>query len=258
MNALEQLLVYPLGDALPAQGETLEVAPGVKLDPHGPAIRPGPHQPVAAARRDRRPRRLDRGGLLHQPRRGQGPVGADFRDAAGGPADPARDRDSHAPRPHRPGLVAVRALERAAVDQRDRLQRGATRVAEHHRLRRRTRRQLLCLARPHRSGVGGEDPGPDQLLPEHGAAGPAHVPAHAGRRHGSHRRARLALHQRLRPRARTHRAVLRSAEGADQRRHDAAAHLDQRQRLRRGAGVQPAARPSSTPSTSLPACRRTP
>src|SRR6478672_11271256 len=30
MNALEQLLVYPLGDAMPAQGETLEVAPGVK------------------------------------------------------------------------------------------------------------------------------------------------------------------------------------------------------------------------------------
>ena len=30
MNALEQLLEYPFGDAMPAQGEAMEVAPGVK------------------------------------------------------------------------------------------------------------------------------------------------------------------------------------------------------------------------------------
>jgi glyoxylase-like metal-dependent hydrolase (beta-lactamase superfamily II) len=30
MNALEQLLHYPFGDAMPAQGQTMEVAPGVK------------------------------------------------------------------------------------------------------------------------------------------------------------------------------------------------------------------------------------
>ena len=87
----------------PRRATTLEVAPGVTLDPHGAAIRAGPHQPVAAARRDRRPRRLDGGGLLHRAGRVQGAVGADVRHAAGRPADPAGDRDPHAPGPHRAG-----------------------------------------------------------------------------------------------------------------------------------------------------------
>ena len=43
---------------------------------------------------------------------------------------------------------------------------------------------LLRLARPDRPGVGGEDPRPHQLLPQHGAGGAAQLPAHAGRRHG--------------------------------------------------------------------------
>ena len=83
MNALEQLLDYPLGDTLPAPGETLEVAPGVRwirmalpfaLD----------HINLWLLRDEIDGRaRLDRGRLLHQPRRGQrAAVGADFRDAS--------------------------------------------------------------------------------------------------------------------------------------------------------------------------------
>ena len=57
---------------------------------------------------------------------------------------------------------------------------------------------------------------------------PAALQPPDGRPHGAHRWSRLALHQRLRPCARTHRAVLRRTRGAHQRRHGSAAHLDQR------------------------------
>ena len=69
MNALEQLLAYPLGDTLPAHGETLEVAPGVRwmrmalpfaLDHINLWLLRDEH---------RRPRGLDGRRLRHQPRR---------------------------------------------------------------------------------------------------------------------------------------------------------------------------------------------
>ncbi len=56
-----------------------------------------------------------------------------------------------------------------------------------------------------------------------------------------HRRPCLALHCRLRPRARAHRAVLPRARAVDLGRHGAAAHLDQRQRVRHRARVNPLA-----------------
>ena len=73
--------------------------------------------------------------------------------------------------------------------------------------------RLLCLARPDRPGVAGEDP---RAAPTTTRAWCPRCPRSFrrmhGRRRGSHRRARLALHQRLRPCARAHRAVLRGAE----------------------------------------------
>ena len=124
MNLLERELHYPLGDTLPSPGAALEVAPGVRW------------------LRMALPFALDHINLWLLRDKIDGvegwtvvdcciddaatrAVGADLRDAAAGPADPARDRHAHAPRPHRLGRLAVRALERAAVDQRDRLPRRA-------------------------------------------------------------------------------------------------------------------------------------
>ena len=108
--------------------------------------------------------------------------------------------------------------------------------------RRRRGGRLLRLARPGRPGGGGQDPRAHQLLRQHGALG-ARAASCACSTAATviDRRARLALHQRLRPCARAHLAVLRGAERAAGRRHDAAAHLHQRERVRGRARGEPAA-----------------
>ena len=122
MNDLEKQLHYPLGDTLPEPGDTLAVAPGVKWIRMALPFALN-HINLWLLRDECVARRagLERGRLLHPPRRGQSPVGTDLCHRARRPADPARHRDPHAPRPHRPGALAVRALEGAAVDQRHRL-----------------------------------------------------------------------------------------------------------------------------------------
>ena len=155
-----------------------------------------------------------------------------------GPADPARDRDPHAPRPHRPGALAVRALEGAALDQRDRLQRGAR--ARHRRAPPASAATaaagFFASARPDRSGGAGEDPRPRQLLRQ----------AWCRRCRAASAACRTATIVRIGGRdwrcisgyghAPEHIALYCDAlQRADQRRHDAAAHLDQRERARRSS-----------------------
>ena len=217
----------------PRRARALEVGARRALDPHGAAVRAGPHQPVAAARRDRRPRRLDHGRLLHRRR------------------DEAKAQWEQVFATQLEGLPVLRVIvthmhpdhiglahwlcERwhvPPVDQRHRLQRGAHRLASST------------------TGFGGE--GAARFFAAHGLTDPeAHrarsaaarnyyprmvpevpraLPPPAGRRRRAHRRRATGAASRLRPRARAHRAVLRGAAGADQRRHGAAAHLDQRQR----------------------------
>ena len=169
MNELESQLHYPLGDAMPEPGASAGSGARRALDPDVAAVRAQPHQPVAAARRDRRPAGLDRRRLLHRARRVQGAVGADVRDPARGPADPARDRDPHASGPHRTGRLVVHALERTPVDQRHRLQRGAARAHGPVGLWRRCGGRLLRIPRAERPGLGGADQGAQPLLPQPGA-----------------------------------------------------------------------------------------
>ena len=241
MNLLERELHYPFGDTLPAPGETIEVAPGVRW------IRMA--LPFALDHINLWLLRDTLDGvegwtvvdccIAHDASRAQWEQ--IFATPARRPADPARDRHAHASRPHRPGRLAVPALERAAVDQRHRLPRGAR-------------------AHQRRRHVAGGDAAAD-FFASHGLDDPESVAkirartnyyvtwcprcrpvrAHARRRHGRDRRPRMALHQRLRPRARAHRALLRRAQRAARRRHDAAAHLDQRERACGRAGGQFAA-----------------
>jgi glyoxylase-like metal-dependent hydrolase (beta-lactamase superfamily II) len=108
----------------------------------------------------------------------------------------------------------------------------------HHRLWRRGSGRFFCFARPDRPRCGGKNPRPHQLLPEHGARCATQL-----RRLQEGDSVRIGGRDwrcisRLRPCARAHRLVLRRAESADQRRHDAAAHFHQRERVRRGARVQ--------------------
>ncbi len=117
--------------------------------------------------------------------------------------------------------------------------------------------RLLRRARPGRRRRAGQGPPAHRLLQRIGALGAGQLRAPARRRRRRHRRAQLALHRRLRPRARAHRAVLRGGGPADRRRHDAAAHLDQRQRARRRAGVQSAAAVPRQHRAIQRACRRT-
>ena len=168
-----------------------------------------------------------------------------FAERARRPAGAARDRHAHAPRPHRLGALAVRALERAPVDQRHRLQRGPGREQRQRRLRRPAVGGLHGPARPGRRPdavrqVGARSNYYRSLVP----ALPASLPPPARRRPvaiGSGARAqRLDVPRRLRPRARAHGAARRSARRAHQRRHGAAAHLDQRQRHRHRARIRPA------------------
>ena len=240
MNLLERELHYPLGDTLPAPGETLEVAPGVRwirmalpfaldhinlwlLRDRSTAARAG-RWSTAAFRMTMR-----------------GAVGADLRDPAAGPADPARDRDAHAPRPHRPGRLAVPSAgtRRCGSAPPTTTWRGSPRRAPL--ARRRRAADFFAshgLADPESiAKIRARTNYYANMVP----SVPAQFRAHARRRPRPHRRPRLALHQRLRPRARTHRAVLRGAQRAARRRHDAAAHLDQRERACRGAGGQLAA-----------------
>ena len=129
-----------------------------------------------------------------------------------GPAGAARDRHPHAPRPHRPGALADRALGLPAVDQRHRLQRGAPGA-----VRRTTgfggeqRGRVLRQPRPDRSRTSLEKVrARTELLRQHGAARCRRSFRRLHGRHDDrHRRARLALHRRLRPCAGAHRAVLR-------------------------------------------------
>ena len=125
MNLLERELHYPLGDTLPAPGADGRSGARRPLDPHGAALRAGPHQPLAAARQIDGVEGWTVVDCCIIRDESQARSGSRSSRPSSGPADPARHRDPHAPRPHRPGALAVRALERAAVDQRDRLQRGA-------------------------------------------------------------------------------------------------------------------------------------
>ena len=99
------------------------------LAAHGAAVRARPHQPLAAPRRGRPGVGMQAGWTIVD-------CGIDddatraaweqiFATPARRDAGAARHRHPHAPRPHRPGALAVRALEARAVDQRDRLQRRA-------------------------------------------------------------------------------------------------------------------------------------
>ena len=213
MNVLEQRTALPPRRHPARAGQHAGGGARRALDPHGAALRAGPHQPVAAARRDRRPR------------------GLDAWSTAASARDEAKAQWEQVFATQLEGLPILRVIvthmhpdhiglahwlcERwnaplwiSATDY------NAARLglAEHHRLRRRERGALLRLARPDRPGGGGEDPRPRQLLPRAWcrrcrAASAACMDGDTV----AHRRARLALHQRLRPCARAHRAVLRRA-----------------------------------------------
>jgi hypothetical protein len=100
----------------PTAGGTLEVAPGVKWMRMGlPFALNHINLWLLRDSIDGPSRGLEHCGLLHPQRRGQGPVGIHFCQRAAGPAHPARHRHPHAPRPHWPGALVVRALERGAV-----------------------------------------------------------------------------------------------------------------------------------------------
>ena len=192
----------------------------------------------------RRPRRLGHRRLRRRQRDDARRVGERLRPPPGRPAGAARDRHAHASRPHRQRPLAHRALGLPAVDQRDRLERGAHREHVHHRLWRRRRGGLLRRARAGRPRGPREGARPRRLLRVDGAAGAAPVPPDDGRPGDAHRRQRLALHRRLRPCAGAHLAALPRAGRADLGRHGAAAHLHQHQRDRpRARGRSAAAVP---------------
>jgi hypothetical protein len=104
-NPKENELRYPLGEQLPAVGTTLELAPGVRW------------------LRMALPFALDHINLWLLRDRQDGLEGwtivdcgiTNDRARAAGPAGAARDRHAHAPRPHRPGALAHRALEHAGA-----------------------------------------------------------------------------------------------------------------------------------------------
>ena len=169
-----------------------------------------PAEPATPAREGWSDRRL-----RHRQRGDARRLGAGLRQRARRPAGAARHRHPHAPRPHRRGPLAVRALERAPVDQR-------------HRLRHRPDGEL---ARAPASAA----PLSAAFMAVHGlAADPAAVDGVASRTNyyrnlvpavpNAYRRlldgerardradgaeAQLDLPRRLRPRARAHRARLR-------------------------------------------------
>ncbi len=234
MNLLEQQLHYPLGDALPDFGTTLEVAPGVKWI------------------RMTLPFALNHINLWL------------LRDALDGPEgkvqgwtvvdccitrDEAKAQWEQIFATQLGGLPILRVIVTHMHPDH---------IGLAHWLCERWNAPLWISATDYHTarigsqstiGFGGE--GAARFFASHGlptpsrsrrsAGAPATTPAWCrtcrarfrrtdGRPHGAHRRARLALHQRLRPRARAHRAVLRRTGGADQRRHGVAAHFHQRER----------------------------
>jgi hypothetical protein len=102
----------------------------------------------------------------------------------------------------------------------------------HHRLWRRGGGRFLCVARPDRPGVHRQNPRARRYYPF--SAWCRSVPRSFRRMMDGQVCASaggLAVHCRLRPCAGAHGAVLRRIGPADQRRHDAAAHLHQRERV---------------------------
>ena len=208
-----------------------------------------------------------------------------FATAAAGPAGAARHLHAHAPRPHRPGALAHRTLELPAVDQRHRLERGArgqqrrsaTRTAAT--ARRTSTPATACATTMALAKVRARSNYYATMVQQV----PGAVPPADARHAAAHRRARVGVHRRLWPRAGAHRAVLprlgwrhQDAFGAapprgssrpwgdpaanwraDFRRHGAAAHLHQHQRLRHRARGQPAAAVSGVDRGDASRCRPT-
>ena len=120
MNALEHQLDYPFADTLPAAGDVRGRARRA-LAAHAVAVLARSHQPLAAARRDRRAGRLDDRRLRDRVGCDPHALGADLRHASRRPARAARARHALPPRSLRPRELAVRRrrqgpLERAVVD----------------------------------------------------------------------------------------------------------------------------------------------
>jgi glyoxylase-like metal-dependent hydrolase (beta-lactamase superfamily II) len=119
-----------------------------------------------------------------------------------------------------------------AVDQRHRLQRRTAWPASRPPASAARPRRLLRQPRPDRPRRGGQGARARNYYAEHGAAGAAQLPPPDGRHDTCDIGGRdWRLHRRLRPRAGAHLAALRRPGRADLRRHGAAAHLHQRQRV---------------------------
>ena len=220
MNALEAQLDYCLGTATPEPGRAIEVAPGVRWARM--------ELPFALNHINvwlLRDRVAGEGG--EPAREGWSIVDCGIDDAATHAAWEevfATGLDGlpvlrvivhpHAPRPHRLGELAVRALERAPLDQRHRLRHRPHGEQRQRRLRRAALGGVHGGARHgRRSGRGRRRRLAHQLLPQPGARGAVVVPAPARRRHvrDRHRRSarRVELPRRLRPFARAHGVPLR-------------------------------------------------
>ena len=165
----------------------------------------------------------------HQHRGHARAVGEDLRREASRQAGDARHRHAPASRPCRAGRLAVRALERAALD-------DARRIHERHRRAQRLHRERGPARRP--SGAqrraGRQHPAvppPQGRLRQGRGAAAAGLPAHDPRPSDHPRRPSLGRHRRPRPRARACLAVVPRAQRADRGRPGAAQDQHQCRRV---------------------------
>ena len=226
---------------LPERGHDDRSGARRALAAHGPAVPARPHQPLAAARRGRGGRRAQGWSIVDcgiDERRRRAPPGSSiFADRARRPAGAARHRHPHAPRPHRPAPHWLyRALERAPVDQRHRLQRRAGSPAAPAPASAGRSARLHGAARPgRRSGrrrtrSGARTNYYASLVPAAAGAATGGCSTAAASRSAAARRSAGPATPATATRPSTWRCTAPSAGRADQRRHGAAAHLHQRQR----------------------------
>ena len=258
-NPHESELHYPFGDTLPAPGGIARGRARRALGAHGAAVRARPHQPVAAAR-PATGRRLDHRRLRHHQRRDRAAWEQVFANELEGlPVLRVIVTHMH---PDHIGLahwLTERWHDAAGCGSAPpTTTRARLASQQHHRLRRRARGGVLRQPRPDRPrGAGQGARRAATTTPAWCRRCPAQFRRLLDGRRCAHRRPRLALHRRLRPCARAHGAALRGARRADLRRHGAAAHLDQRQRLSTSSPRPTRCRCTSTRSTRCARCRPT-